>query len=154
MATVEERWSTGTRSTGQQASATLQYLVSGTDDLAIAYEALESAVGLLYDGIELSEVKITERLSTEIWAGEARYGSRSGPLDDEGTSSFSFEIAGQSTHITQTKETINSYAPAGENATSVESNTRLTKLQFMAEASGSLDRAFGMGEMKARSIGS
>ena len=116
--TVEEKFDSRRVTRGQNDSVELAYLVRGTDDDVEAREALEAESPPVHDGLPRLSVGI-EPVGPSLWDGVARYGPlniESAPPPATGESIFSFDTVGGTQRITQSRETIDSYARPGETA--------------------------------------
>ncbi len=113
--TVDEKFDSRQVTIGSRPTAELRYTIRGTADDVAARTALEGAAPVVYDlygdGLSLlpRDSASVEPLGTDLWEGVVRYGVV--PQEDEST--FSFDTAGGSRHITQSKETVGAYAPPG-----------------------------------------
>jgi len=112
---VLEKFDSRVAGAGDSPSAELKYVVRGTSDEQAALAALESTspstyAGLVRQGWEVEPVGD----GSEFWEGSVRYGRYSAAPRQVGQSVFSFDTGGGSTHLTQAKEHIASYAPSGE----------------------------------------
>ena len=119
--TVEEKADSRELTTGDGASAILRYTIRGTASDSEAKTALGSEAPSTYDGLVRKSRDVTPIFvdvgnpDGSIWEGVARYGRRvSEP--ETGESVFSFDTGGGTQHITQSRQTMGSYAPAGQSA--------------------------------------
>jgi len=111
---VDSRESTA----GNNATVDLKYLVTGTASDLEAKDALALFSPVGYDGLVRQSRHIEpigDPTVSLAWEGTVRYGV-SEPPPETGESSFSFDTGGGTQHITQSIETINYYASAGETA--------------------------------------
>jgi hypothetical protein len=114
---VLEKFDSRQAAAGDNPQAELRYVVRGTDDEQAALAAVESTSpsaygGLVRQGWEVEPVGD----GSEFWEGTVRYGRTSGAPRQVGESVFTFDTGGGSMHVTQAKEHVASYAPAGETA--------------------------------------
>ena len=89
------------------------YVVRGTSDDITAKAALAAAAPATYDGLVRQTLQL-ERTAEQVWECSVRYGLLE-PLET-GDSTFQFDTGGGTQHITQSLQTIASYAPPGETA--------------------------------------
>ncbi|MBK8915051.1 MAG: hypothetical protein IPM64_10715 [Phycisphaerales bacterium] len=115
---VAEKFESRLVTTGSNPSVELRYAIRGTDDDVEARSALVAASPALYDPwgsglVFLPRDQVTVLpVGEDLWDGIVRYGTV--PATNEST--FSFDTGGGSQHITQSRQTIASYAPAGQTA--------------------------------------
>jgi len=104
----------GTLGKGKRPSATLLYQVR--DDAAIgfatAYALVHAYAPATFEGLFKQQVQVKE-LSPELFSGEVSYGPTEMGEDGDAPD-WSFELGGESHHITHSLETIASYAPPGK----------------------------------------
>lgn len=99
--TVEERWRSGVITVGEESTATLEYLVFGTDDPAEANGSLFTETPATYQSLPRMGANVTGRVAEEIWAAEVIYGTGGGSLSKlTGTSVFNFDIRSENIRIT------------------------------------------------------
>lgn len=118
--TVEEKWG---RKLGDE-SAERGYVIFAdgsdeADDIAVR-DALIAATAATYDGLDRQPPQVEEIDAGGAWIGIVRYGPFSPigspqPGDDD-SAIISFDTGGVLKHVSQSLETIASYAPAGEDA--------------------------------------
>lgn len=113
--TVEEKFGSPVSTSGQQASAELQYVVKGTDDDIAARAAVESTAPASYLGLAQTAIRI-EPDGPELWTAEVSFGTLSFGAPQSGEPTFSFDTGGGTQHITQSRATVAAYAPAGATA--------------------------------------
>jgi hypothetical protein len=89
----------------------LQFMVLGTDDDAEVRTLVESTIPAFYAGLVFQSYHIAPQ-GGGVWESSARYGKLE--PKETGESSFSFDTGGNTTHITQSLQTVASYAPPGE----------------------------------------
>jgi hypothetical protein len=92
-------------------SVDLLYVVDGTEDDAIVRATVEATIPAIYAGLVFQNYRIAHQ-GGGLWEVSVRYGKKE--PKEPGESSFSFDTGGGTTHITQSLQTINSYAPPGE----------------------------------------
>lgn len=95
------------------ASAELTFLVRGTDSDVTARQELLDAAPTTHNGLDRDDTEV-EEIANQLWLGVVRYAAAE---EDGGTtppvvgeSSFSFETRGGTQHITQSLQTVASYA--------------------------------------------
>ena len=121
--TIEQAWDgvdlqlEGGKGSHSSSSATVKYIVRGTDSEETACaECYESAPDT-YAGIEKRSVAISDRLTDTSWKVEVRYGAESanddgGDEDDEAT--VNFDCSAGTKHMTQAISQTCVYAASGE----------------------------------------
>ena len=115
--TVAEKYDSRQSTTGSNAQVTLTYIASGSDDDLAIKAAVESFAPETYDGLPRQSVQI-EPISEEYWDASVRYAdsssssSTSGGTPDPGSGeyTYSFDTMGGTQHITQSLDTVGSYA--------------------------------------------
>ena len=115
--TVEEKYDSRQSTTGSNAQVTLTYIASGSDDDLAIKSAVESFAPETYDGLPRQSVQI-EPISEEYWDASVRYaeattsssGTSGGPEPGSGEYTYSFDTMGGTQHITQSLDTVGSYA--------------------------------------------
>ena len=113
---VEEKFDSRLSVAGDNPSVELRYVVFGTSDDLAAKSELATASPATYDGLPRQSIQI-EPLANDIWDGSVRYGlTEENDPPQTGESSFAFDTGGGTQHITQSRATINAYAPPGETA--------------------------------------
>ncbi len=113
---VEEKFDSRLSVAGDNPSVELRYVVFGTSDDLEAKSELATASPTAYDDLPRQSIQI-EPLANDIWDGTVRYGlTEENDPPQTGESSFAFDTGGGTQHITQSRATINAYAPAGETA--------------------------------------
>ena len=108
--TVEEKWDSRETTLGEDSQVELRWVIGGTDDDVAAHAALLATSPVSYGGL-IRQTSHIERIAEFGWEGTVRYGTTEPP--ETGDSSFSFDTGGGSQHITQTLQTVGSYAAAG-----------------------------------------
>ncbi len=88
-------------------------MVLGTEDDAAVRALVEVTVPAFYAGLVFQSYHIAHQ-GGGIWEASARYGKKE--PKEPGESSFSFDTGGGTQHITQSLETVNSYALPGEDS--------------------------------------
>ena len=104
-------------------TATVHYIVSGTESEAEACTACYAAAPATYADIDKKSVAISERLTDTSWKVEVRYGSEnksndSGNEDDEAT--VNFDCSASTKHMTQAISQTCVYAASGEKKDSAD----------------------------------
>lgn len=91
------------------------YVILGATDEVTAYNALYAAVPVIIGGLPINIPSITvEETFTNVYAGEAKWSFKDKDSgQDANKFSVSFDVGGQTTHITQSKSTVNTYLAAG-----------------------------------------
>jgi hypothetical protein len=92
-------------------SVDLLYVVDGTEDDVVVRATVEATVPAIYAGLVFQNYRIAHQ-GGGLWEVSVRYGKKE--PKQPGESSFSFDTGGGTTHITQSLETVASYAPSGE----------------------------------------
>ena len=115
--TVLEKFDSRASTTGPSASVELTYTIRGTDDDLVAKAQLLIDSPETYDGLVRQSAEIEPVDGRDLWNGVVQYGVAKGAERPEtGDSSFSFDTGGGTQHITQSLQTVSSYAPAGKTA--------------------------------------
>ncbi len=113
---VEEKFDSRVSTAGQSPSVELRYIVFGTSDDLAAKAELASESPSTYDGLPRQSIQI-EPLANDIWEGTVRYGEeQQSEPPQTGESSFAFDTGGGTQHITHSRSTVGTYAPAGVTA--------------------------------------
>lgn len=118
---VSEKNGSGTLSGGDSASAEKLYIVTysgaGTNDEIAAKAALEAAAPATYNGLTRTNTRVSP-ITDLHWEGEALYGDPQSDFGaaEVGDSTFEFETSGGTQHVTQSRQTIASYASGGGDA--------------------------------------
>jgi hypothetical protein len=115
--TVAEKYDSRQSTTGSNAQVTLTYIASGSDDDLAIKSAVENFAPETYDGLPRQSVQI-EPISEEYWDASVRYaeatstssGGSSAPDPGSGEYTYSFDTMGGTQHITQSLDTVGSYA--------------------------------------------
>ena len=116
--TVEEKYDSRQSTTGNNAQVTLTYIASGSDDDLAIKSAVKNFAPETYDGLPMQSVQI-EPISEEYWDASVRYADASsasstsgggGPEPGSGEYTYSFDTMGGTQHITQSLDTVGSYA--------------------------------------------
>lgn len=117
--TLSEKFESRSATTGANAYAELLYLVSGTDDDQAIKTELETnpTIPVTYNGLPRRSIKYDKK-GFELWLATISYSQKTAslPSPPTGGSVFSFDTGGGSVHITQSKATVNSFAPPGQTA--------------------------------------
>lgn len=108
MATISENYLSRPFSLSKQGGRELVYDVVGTDDEAAVETLLLATAPATYGGLELESIE-AEPVGNGSWKGYARYVR----INDE---EYTFSTGGGSERVTQSLETVDSYAPAGMTA--------------------------------------
>jgi hypothetical protein len=114
--TVRERGISRTSSAGRGPATELLYWIQGTSDDLEALAALADEAPLFHGQLPRYQVRVEES-GPDLYDGTVIY--QIDPSTDPpntGESVFSFETGGGSAHITQSLQTIASYAPPGKSA--------------------------------------
>jgi hypothetical protein len=115
--TVEEKYDSRQSTTGSNAQVTLTYIASGSDDDLAIKAAVEAFAPETYDDLPRQSVQI-EPIAEEYWDASVRYAkststggsSSSTPPAGSDEYTYSFDTMGGTQHITQSLETVGSYA--------------------------------------------
>jgi len=111
---IEEKFDSRVSVAGDNPSVELRYIVFGTSDDLEAKSELADGAPETYDGLPRQTIQI-EPLANDIWEGTVRYGeAEENEPPQTGESSFAFDTGGGTQHITQSRATVNAYAPSGE----------------------------------------
>ncbi len=121
MTTLTELIDSREWTTGSRASVTFHYTLDGTADDTEARALLLSSTptsyqGLVRDACTLEPVSVDTVADTGKWECRVRYVAPERKAPEVGESSFSFDTGGGNQHITQSIQTIGSYAPSGQTA--------------------------------------
>jgi hypothetical protein len=112
MAVIIEKYDSRESTVGvENPSVDLLYVVDGTEDDAVVRATVEATIPAIYAGLVFQNYRIAHQ-GGGLWEVSVRYGKKE--PKEPGESSFSFDTGGGTTHITQSLQTVNSYAPAGE----------------------------------------
>ena len=101
---------------GVNKSATIKYVITGTDDEATALTNLLSTCPTTWTigGVAVPrQTREVEQIHNDIWIGSVRYSYTSRTLRETGASAFQFNTGGGNQQITQSLSTINRYVAAG-----------------------------------------
>jgi hypothetical protein len=109
---VSERFGSRESTELDNPSVDLLFIIKGSDDDIAVKSAVLSAAPLIYDFLVRQSAHV-KQIGPELWEGSVRYGRRK-QQEDTGESSYQFETGGGTQHITQSLETVGSYAPSGE----------------------------------------
>ena len=106
--------------TGENASATLHYVLEGTSSDTLALTLAQSStatayLGLVRQSIDIEPVVVDTVTDTGRWNVTVKYGRRPAPMET-GEQTYQFDIGGSTMHISQSISTIGKYAPAGKTA--------------------------------------
>src|SRR5262245_6293465 len=101
---------------GDNSSVDLVYTIDGTDDDQAARAALASTAPATHGALNRDDDSLhVEPVGQYLWEGKARY-VPSALQPQTGDATFSFDTSGGTQHITQSRQTINKYAPPGKTA--------------------------------------
>lgn len=104
---------------GSNIGLTLKYFIKDADDSSEALAALQEEVESSYGTLALTGLRVYPIGIGDVWwGGEATYGPASGSASDKheiaiGDTWGSFDIGGETTHITQARSTRSKYAVSG-----------------------------------------
>lgn len=113
---IYEKSRSRSQTIGPDGSVELMYGFYGDEDDAVVRLATEAALPAFYAGLVFQDYRL-EPLGAGFWDITARYGKRAPLLADEPSSlSWSFDTTGGTQRITQSLETVASYAPEGDEA--------------------------------------
>jgi hypothetical protein len=114
MAIIIEKYDSRESTVGiENPSVDLLYVVDGTEDDAAVRAIVEATIPALYAGLVFQNYRIAHQ-GGGLWEVSVRYGKKE--PKEPGESSFSFDTGGGTTHITQSLQTVASYAPDDEEA--------------------------------------
>ena len=114
MAVIIEKFDSRETTVGiENPSVDLLYMVDGTEDDAAVRAVVEATIPAMYAGLVFQNYHIAHQ-GSGLWEVSFRYGKKE-PKEPR-QSSFSFDTGGGTTHMTQSLETVASYAPGGEEA--------------------------------------
>jgi hypothetical protein len=112
MAIIIEKFESREATVGiESPSVDLQFMVLGTEDDAAVRALVEATVPAFYAGLVFQSYHIAHQ-GGGVWEASARYGKKE--PKEPGESSFSFDTGGGTQHITQSLQTVNSYALPSE----------------------------------------
>lgn len=112
--TIDEKFDSREATIGVESpSIDLLYIVQGTNDDAVVKSTVEATIPAIYGGLPFQDYHIAPQ-GGDVWEVSVRYGKKD--PKETGESAFSFDTGGGTTHITQSLQTVNGYAPAGFNA--------------------------------------
>lgn len=102
---------------GDNSSIDLIFVIDGTDDDQAARTALASNAPSTHAGLIREDDSLhVEPVGDNLWEGKARYSKSEFQPPSTGDASFSFDTTGGTQHITQSRQTIQKYAPTGKTA--------------------------------------
>lgn len=116
--TITEKPESRTVTTGDSPSTVLRFTIRGTADDGEAKAALFNGSPPLYGGLvrvshDVDPIFVDiENPAGSLWVGVVHYGRRR-EEPETGTSAFSFNLAGGTQHITQSKQCVRKYARPG-----------------------------------------
>jgi hypothetical protein len=105
--TIDEKALSRESTVGPNSTIELLYTIQGTDDDAVVRALLEATSPIVYDGL-VRDTYTTTPLGGGLWDGAVRYALHGSQ------SQYTFDTGGGTQHITQSIQTIASYAPPGE----------------------------------------
>jgi hypothetical protein len=112
-AVITERYNSRQATESDSPTTELLYTVSGTEDDVEVRSLVEATIPASYLGL-LHQSYTIEPIGGGVWEITVQY-SQYEPKDN-GQSSFAFDTGGGTTHVTQSRQTLGSYAPAGMTA--------------------------------------
>lgn len=125
---VQEMWASGEIEDG---SARFTAIVFGTDVAAqarlLVYGDVTTTFNTGTETLILKKVGPTKRNTEDSWIVPVEYGPLDEAEEDDDEPSLSFEIGGGTVHITNSFETVGSYAPAGQTAPDFQGAINVTK---------------------------
>jgi len=114
MAVIIERYDSRETTVGvENPSVDLLYMVGGTEDDAVVRATVEATIPAIYAGLVFQSYHISHQ-GGGVWEVSVRYGKFESK--ETGQSTYSFDTGGGTTHITQSLQTVGSYASPGEDA--------------------------------------
>jgi len=121
MPTLTEKIDSREWTTGERPSVTMHYVLDGTADDLTAKTLLLSSTPATHDGLarddcSLEPIFVDTAAGTGKWDCRVRYVAPEQKEPQVGESSFSFDTGGGTQHITQSLQTVASYAPPGKTA--------------------------------------
>jgi len=109
-ATITERFDSRRLTASSSSTAERLYTVMGTEDESEALALLQATRPTTYLGLIHQSDEI-EHIGGGVWEATVQYGVYEPP--EVGQSSFAFDTGGGTTHVTQSRQTLGSYAPSG-----------------------------------------
>jgi len=121
MPTLTEKIDSREWTTGEKPTVTMHYTLDGTPDDLTAKTLLLNSTPTEYDGLvrddcSLEPIFVDTAMGKGKWDCRVRYVAPEDKEPEVGESSFSFDTGGGTQHITQSIQTIGSYAPPGKTA--------------------------------------
>ncbi len=118
MSTLAEKIDSRQWTTGNKSSVTMHYILDGTSDDLTAKALLLSSTSTSYDGLVRDDCTLEPIFVDTItdqgkWECTVRYVAPEYQPPQVGKSTFNFDTGGGTQHITQSIQTINSYAESG-----------------------------------------
>ena len=118
MATLTEQIDSREWATGENQSVTFHYILEGTSDDLTAKTLIENSTANDYDGLIRHECTlepdfVDTTTSKGRWICTVRYRRPENMPPEVGQSLFSFDTGGGTQHITQSIQTVESYAASG-----------------------------------------
>lgn len=111
--TLAEKFQSRPATGGENAQTDLIFILRGSDDEVALKGALVAATPINYDGLRRKTWHV-EQVGNELWEGTVRYAPQDQVNSDVGVIKLSVDTTGGSTHITQSLQTIQKYAPPGK----------------------------------------
>jgi hypothetical protein len=121
MPTLTEKIDSREWTTGDRPTVTFHYLLAGVADDVLAKTLMETSTASSYEGlvresIRLEPVWVDTVAADGLWDCRVRYVSPERKDPETGESSFAFDTGGGTQHVSQSIQTVQSYAPAGKTA--------------------------------------
>jgi hypothetical protein len=118
--TFYEQVDSRSMTTGENAAATLHYVLEGTSSDVTALTLAQSSTALYYQGlvrqsIDIEPVFVDTMTDAGRWNVVVKYGRKPSPIET-GEQTYQFDIGGSTMHITQSISTSGKYAPSGKTA--------------------------------------
>jgi hypothetical protein len=98
---------------GERPSIDLNYIILGTRDDVVARSFLADSTPTVYSNLLRQTLQLKE-VAPEVWECTVRYGAMKMP--EAGDRKWEFDTTGGTQKITQSKQNIGNYAPAGKTA--------------------------------------
>jgi hypothetical protein len=120
-AVVVERCDSRDVATGDRPTAVMKYLVKGTSDEQAALTALAAGSPGAYNGLARTNWNVSPiGDGSDAWEGAVNYALVSSAPRQVGQSTYSFDTAGGTQHITQAKQHVATYTRGGATAPDLE----------------------------------
>ena len=121
MTTCVERYDSREIGAGDRPTATFKYVVRGTADEQTALTALRDGSAAAYQGLaRLNWTVAPVGDGSDTWEGTVQYGLFSSAPRQVGQSTYSFDTAGGTQHITQARQHVASYARGSDSLPDLE----------------------------------